>query len=72
MSLGRREGSKKATCVYIAVSGTGSLPCRAPCVLFGSDRLLSGTTLVANDVSQSTLGSLYQNTCFKELQSVKC
>lgn len=59
VSLGRKEGSRRATCVYIAVSGTGSLPCHAPCVLFGSDHLLSGTTLVASDVSQSTLGSLY-------------
>lgn len=70
MSLGRKEGSRRAICVYIAFSGTGSLPCHAPCVLFGSGHLLSGTTLVASDVSQSTLGSLYQNTCFKELQSV--
>lgn len=72
MSLGRKEGSRRATCVYIAVSGTSSLPCHAPCVLFGSGHLLSGTTLVASDVSQSTLGSLCQNTCFKEQQSVKC
>lgn len=72
VSLGRKEGSRRATCVYIAVSGTGSLPCHAPCVLFGSGHLLSGTTLVASDVSQNTLGFLYENTCFKELQRVKC
>lgn len=65
-SLGRKEGSRRATCVYIAVSGTSSLPCHAPCALFGSGHLLSGTTLAASDVSQSTPGSLYQNTCFKE------
>lgn len=61
MSLGRTEGSRRATCVYIAVSGTGSPPCPALCVLFGSGHPLSGTTLVANDVSQNTLGSLYRN-----------
>lgn len=57
----RKEGSRKATCVYIAVSGTGSLPCRALFELFGSGHPLSGTTLVASDVSQNTLDSLHRN-----------
>lgn len=72
LSLGRREGSRRATCVYIAVSGTGSPPCRAPCVLFGSGHPLSGTTQVASDASQSTLDSLYQNNLFKVLLWLQC
>lgn len=68
MNLGRKEGSRKATCVYIAVSGTGSPPCHVLCVLFGSGHPLSGTTQVASDVSQSTLGCLCRNTLFKEEQ----
>lgn len=68
LSLGRKEGSRRATCVYIAVSGTGSPLCHVLCVLFGSGRPLSGTTPVASDVSQSTLGSLHQNKLFKELK----
>jgi len=66
LSLGRREGSRRATCVYIAVSGTGSPPCHVLCVLFGSGHLPSSTKLVASDVSQSILGSLYQNNLFSE------
>lgn len=60
-----REGSRRATCVYTGASGTGSPPCRAPCVLFGSGRPLLGTTLVASGASQSTPGSLCQNSRFK-------
>lgn len=70
MNLGRRGGSRKATCVYIGVSGTGSPPCRALCVLFGSGRPPSGTTQVASDASQSTLGCLHQKTLVKVLKTL--
>lgn len=61
LSLERKVGSRRATCVYIAVSGTGSPPCHALCVLVGSGHPLSGTTQAATDVSQNSLGSLQQN-----------
>lgn len=72
LSWARREGSRRATCVYTGASGTGSPPCRAPCVLFGSGRPLSGTTPAASGASQSTPGSLYQNNLFKGRQRLQC
>lgn len=72
MSWVRREGSRRATCVYTGASGTGSPPCRAPCALFGSGRPLSGTTPVASGASQSTPGSLYENNLFKGRQRLQC
>lgn len=72
LSLARREGSRRATCVCIGASGTGSPPCRAPCVPSGSGRPLSGTTPAASGASQSTPGSLYQNNLFKGRQRLQC
>ena len=57
-SLGKKEGSRRATCVYIAVSGTSSPPCHALYVLFGSGHPPSGTTQVAICFSQNIPGSL--------------
>lgn len=68
LSLGRKEGSRRATCVYIAVSGTSNPPCPALFGLFDSGHPLSSTKQEANDVSQSIPGSLSQEKLFQTLK----
>lgn len=67
----QREGSRRATCVYTASSGTGSPPCPAPSVLFDSGRPPSGTTLVASGASQSSPGCL-KEAWLNNVSKIKC